>query len=140
MTAAVNQVTEPAAAVPTDSPAPPEKVKPKQLLRTVLAAVRPDDSTWRGFISRPMSVKEAWELSAVIDARRIPGDKKGFAGWWWYWSNRSDRLLLFASLLVVPTFLNKPLLWAAVRPTRRWGMYVVLFALYVILPAVAVGG
>lgn len=96
-------------------------------------------ATWWGFVREPMAVAEAWKASNVIDARRVPANSQLLAVAWW-WSNRTDRVLLFAILMVLPTFLNGPLLWCAVRPSRRIGLYAVLLVLFVVIPAVTAGG
>jgi len=131
MTAAV-----PAADVPVDTVTEPEdsKTSAAAAVKEKAAAVLTRAGGWRGFVTHPMPVKEAWERSWIIDRRRIPADSSWWY-WWWYWSNRTDRILLFGVLMILPTALNKPVLYAAQRPTRRWGMYLVVFCLLVILPA-----
>jgi hypothetical protein len=83
---------------------------------------------WWVFTSRPVSLRAAWRLSGVVDARRVPGGSPVLAGVWW-WSNRTDRLVLFALVVLAPTVLTGPLLWCAARPTRRAGLYLVLAGL-----------
>lgn len=96
---------------------------------------------WWGYIARPMSVQEAWKLSGVIDVRRIAAesDTKIFAllYWIWYFLNRVERPLVFMLLGILPTWANGPLLWCAVRPTRRIGLYIVLVLLTSTIPAIA---
>lgn len=112
----------------------PEPTPRKKLKDRAAAAV----TTWWGFVRQPMSLRQAWKLSGIVDPRRIPGESNLLATLWW-WSNRTDRILLFAVLLILPTSLNGPVLWCAVRPTRRWGMYAVLFILLVLVPSMAGG-
>jgi len=75
-----------------------------------------------------MSLRAAWRLSGAVDARRVPAGSPIATALWW-WSNRTDRLLLFALAILAPTVLTGPLLWCAARPTRRCGLYLVLAAL-----------
>lgn len=84
---------------------------------------------WWGFTARPSSLLAAWRLTAV-DPKRIPG-RSGALHVLWSVSNATDRLLIFAVILVAPTGLTGPLRWIAARPTRRWGCYLVTTALAV---------
>lgn len=90
------------------------------------AAVRRALASWWAWTSRPLSLRAVWRLSAV-DAKRIPGNAWPLRALW-HVSNWTDRLALFALLLIAPTFLQGPLRWAATRPTRRWGVYLVVTA------------
>lgn len=100
--------------------------------------IRTAVTTWWGYSAQPMSFQEAWIRSGRIDARRIPADSK-LAAFLWYWSNRTDRVLLFALIyLIAPGWAVGPLLYIAVRPTRRWGLYLIAVALLGVLPAIAV--
>jgi hypothetical protein len=127
---------DPAAAADTD-PADAEPAR-KNIAARAAAAAGAGVTSWWGFIRQPMSLAEAWKRSGQIDARRIPADSNLLAILWW-WSNRTDRVLLFACIFWAPLWLVGPVLWCAVRPTRRWAMYAVAFFLLVILPAVAKG-
>jgi hypothetical protein len=82
---------------------------------------------WWGFTARPMSLRALWRLSTV-DRQRIPG-KSGALLILWHISNWTDRLAMFALILALPTGLTGPLRWAAQRPTRRVGLYLVIAAL-----------
>jgi hypothetical protein len=129
-----NDETKPAA---TPAPAPSritaDADKPTdRSLKARAAAARAAIRNWWGFVYQPMSIREAWDESAIIDPRRIP-EQSSVAYWWWWFSNRTDRILLLALLLIMPTFLNGPILWAAVRPTRRFGLYAVVVTLLVIV-------
>lgn len=93
----------------------------------VLADVRVGCCRWWAWTARPLSLRAAWALSAV-DAKRIPG-KSGGLRLLWKLSNATDRLLMLGLLLAAPTFLTGPLRWLAVRPTRRWGFYLVTAAM-----------
>lgn len=84
---------------------------------------------WWAFTARPVSLRALWRLSAV-DPKRIPGKHGGLHAAWFV-SNWTDRLLMFALITLAPTALTGPLRWAATRPTRRWGLYLVTVALTV---------
>jgi hypothetical protein len=79
-----------------------------------------------------MSLRVAWRLSGVIDTARVPGGSRFWGAVWW-WSNRTDRVVLFVVVVLAPTVLTGPLLWCAARPSRRWGLYVVLAGLVAVL-------
>lgn len=79
---------------------------------------------WWAWTGRPMSLAALWRTSAV-DEGRIPLRSEGL-GWVWRTSNWTDRLFMFALVLVAPTFLTGPLRWLAARPTRRLGFYVLV--------------
>lgn len=93
----------------------------------LLAAVRLGCCRWWAWTARPLSLRATWALSA-IDAKRIPG-KAGALRVLWKLSNATDRLLMLGLVLAAPTFLTGPLRWLAVRPTRRWGFYLVSAAM-----------
>ena len=82
---------------------------------------------WWVWTDRPASLRVAWKLTAVSPSR-IPAGS-GLLALIWRWSNRTDRLLMFALIMVAPTALTGPLRWLAARPTRRWAMYVIVGAL-----------
>lgn len=91
-------------------------------------------AAWDGFAREPMPTDEARRLSAAIDVRRIPGESK-ILFWFWWWSNLTDRNLLFVLLPVaVPTGLAGALLWCTLRPTRRAGLYLMLFLVLKLVP------
>lgn len=79
---------------------------------------------WWAWTGRPMSLAALWRTSAV-DEQRIPLRSDGLT-WFWRISNGTDRLFMFALVLVAPTFLTGPLRWLAARPTRRLGFYVLV--------------
>lgn len=106
---------------------------PRRWKSTAAAATR----RWWVFTSRPMSLRVAWRLSGVIDAKRVPGGSPLLAAAWW-WSNRTDRLILFALAVLAPTILTGPILWCAVRPSRRLGLYAVVGVLWAV-GAIAAG-
>lgn len=102
----------------------------------------PDDaigrkmSTWRKTIrrswpisTRPMSRRTAWRISDRVGDR--PGDSPFYASLWLL-SNLIDRPLLYAASYLAPTFLVGPLLWCVVRPTRRWGLYLITVVLLIV--------
>lgn len=141
---AVDNTTGPAPGGPVDTPAEPEndttrKAAAAAAIKDKVTAAQKRAGSWKGFVANPMSVQEAWELSWIIDKRRIPDDSN-WMYWWWWLSNRSDRVLLFGLLMILPTALNKPVLLMATRPTRRWGMYLVVFLMLVVLPAATAVG
>lgn len=85
---------------------------------------------WWAWTARPLSLRAAW-ASSTVAARRLPGDSPPLRVLW-VLSNGTDRLVMFALVLIAPTGLQGPLRWLACRPTRRWGFYLVLAVLAVI--------
>jgi hypothetical protein len=87
---------------------------------------------WWAWTERPLSLRAAWRLSTV-DASRVPATGR----WWllllWRASNGTDRLAWFALMLVAPSALQGPLRWAAARPARRIGTYILLALLAVVV-------
>ena len=88
---------------------------------------------WWAFTARPLSLRALWRVSAV-DPRRVPAS----SGTWtalWRWSNRTDRLSMFALIFLAPTGLTGPLRWITARPTRRIAFYLLtaLFVAYVLI-------
>ena len=79
---------------------------------------------WWGWTTRPPTLRELWAASK-IDRRRIPADSTPLRALWAI-SNATDRLLLLALILAVPTCLQAPLRAIAVRPTRRLGTYLIV--------------
>lgn len=141
-TAAADPATpdDPTEPILTTVPADDVQPEPEKRKKTTAAAdrARAAITNWWGFVRHPMSLEEAWRASDVIDARRIPGDSQMAAALWW-WSNRTDRVLLFLCVCWAPLWLIGPLLYCVVRPSRRWGLYLVLFILFVIVPRVTGG-
>lgn len=82
--------------------------------------------TWQ-WTARPASLADTWAASRV-DRKRVPNDS-GLLRALWTVSNFTDRLIMFALILVAPTFLQGPLRWLAVRPARRYGLYLTVLAL-----------
>lgn len=88
---------------------------------------------WWGLHVQPLSAADVWALSKV-DPARIPLNA-GLLRALWLVSNWTDRLAVFAVIQIAPTFLQAPLRFLAVRPTRRWALYLTtltLAALYLI--------
>jgi hypothetical protein len=83
--------------------------------------------SWWGWTARPLSLRATWALS-VVDRKRIPNDSTVLRILWQV-SNWTDRLLMFALILICPTVCSGPLRWIAQRPTRRAGLYLSLLAL-----------
>jgi hypothetical protein len=81
-----------------------------------------------------MSIQDAWRASCSVQLERIPLRSRPLR-LAWRWSNRTDRVVLFALALLVPSCLMGPLLWVAVRPSRRLGFWLVALALAVGLTA-----
>lgn len=125
------------AEVVDDAEPQPEPAKPSVRARLSTRA-HTAVTGWWGYTAQPMGVREAWVRSGAIDPRRIPGESTVLF-WFWWWSNRTDRVLLFCLLGILPTWANGPLLWIAVRPTRRWGLYLVTALVLFIVPAIARG-
>lgn len=88
------------------------------------AAAKTAGRQWWVWTSRPPSLRAVWRLSAT-NRKRVPGNS-GFLFTLWRISNATDRLALFALLLVAPTAIAGPLRWITVRPTRRWAVYFVV--------------
>jgi hypothetical protein len=95
----------------------------------LVGEVRLAGRRWWAWTARPLSLRAMWALSA-IDEKRIPGKSTGLRLLWKV-SNYSDRLAMFGLVAVAPTFLAGPLRWLVVRPTRRWGFYIVTTVLAV---------
>lgn len=114
-----------------DSPAAPARagarVQVTERAGKVGADIRISVRRWWAWTARPLSLRAAWALSA-IDPKRIPA-KSNALRVLWALSNATDRLLMFGLVMAAPTFLAGPLRWLAVRPTRRWGFYLVSAAL-----------
>jgi hypothetical protein len=92
------------------------------------ARIRHAAGTWWLLTVRPMSIQEAWRASRTVDPGRIPARSRPLQ-LVWRWSNRTDRLLLFALALLAPSALMGPLLWVAARPARRLGFWAIVLAL-----------
>jgi hypothetical protein len=82
---------------------------------------------WWVWTARPDSFAGTW-ASSRVDERRIP-HKAGLLRVLWKVSNGTDRLIMFALILALPTACTGPLRWLAQRPTRRYGLYLTLLAL-----------
>lgn len=93
---------------------------------------------WWGFIARPISVAEGWHRSGDLIAANVPANSE-IVAWLWWASNQADRIILFLLLMVAPTFLNGPILWCASHAARRWGVYLVVFVLTVVVPSITEG-
>lgn len=79
---------------------------------------------WWGLASRPLSLAALWRLSGV-DRKRIPLNNPALR-LIWQLSNWTDRLFMFAIIAAAPTILTGPVRWTAARPTRRYGLYLVV--------------
>jgi hypothetical protein len=79
-----------------------------------------------------MSLAAVWRLSGVVDTRRVPGGPSSRLAAVWWWSIRTDRVLLVAAA-VLAVAVAGPLLWCAARPSRRVGLYVVVAGLLLVL-------
>jgi hypothetical protein len=82
---------------------------------------------WWAWTTRPASLRDTWANSAV-DKTRIPAANPVLHGAWQV-SNWTDRLIMFALIVLLPAALTGPLRWCATRPTRRYGLYLTLAAL-----------
>lgn len=89
--------------------------------------VRQELASWWLLTAEPMTLRELWAASKV-DRKRVPLDTPVLRGLW-HVSNWTDRLAMFALLAATPTALTGPLRWCAVRPTRRYGLYLTVAAL-----------
>jgi hypothetical protein len=131
---------------PAETPSPDEDEKKRWSARRFADRIVADARSWNGFNRQAMTLGDAWRESGVIDPRRIPAESKLLALFWWA-SNRTDRLVLFAILGALipllrrfaPDWVYAPLLWCAVRPSRRWSMYGVIYLITVILPYLVKG-
>jgi hypothetical protein len=103
----------------------------KDLAVAAQAALR----RWWVWTSRPPSLAATWRLSAVHPDRVPNGD--GLALTVWRLSNATDRLAMFALVLVAPTVLQGPLRWLLARPSRRWGFYLITAGMFAGLTVVA---
>jgi hypothetical protein len=93
---------------------------------------------WWLLTARPMSIQDAWRASGAVEPERIPLRSRPLR-LAWRWSNRTDRVLLFALGLLVPSCLVGALLWVAARPSRRLGFWAVALALVLGLSAAGHG-
>ena len=90
---------------------------------------------WTGEV-RGASLAQTWRLSGEVVPERIPGGSLSRAARVWWVMNHTERVLLFALIMLVslvPALLTAPLMWCAARPTRRVGLYVVVALLAVLL-------
>ncbi len=126
---------DPTTTFPAPAPVPeqPEHPAGPGLLNRLRARIAAAISNWWGFVAEPMSVPEAWRESGRIVEHRIPADSKLLA-FLWAVDNHSGRPFLFALLGILPTWANGPLLWCAVKPSRRLGLYVVVILLLFLIP------
>lgn len=95
-------------------------------IRQLVAVARLAARRWWAWTARPLSLRAAWRLGAA-DMRRVPLRHVGLARLWQV-SNATDRVVMFALVLLVPTVLTGPLRWLAARPTRRVGFYLLVAA------------
>jgi hypothetical protein len=95
----------------------------RTIFRTADAGLR----RWWAWTDRPPSLRACWRLSRVDEARVPRGDRGLTAGW--TVANGIERLLVFALLLVAPSFAQPLLRWCVMRPTRRAGLWLALILL-----------
>lgn len=123
-----------AATTPTDvviEATPDEDVKSGDPLRKRATKAAADaTTTWLGLYRQPPSISDAWRLSSIIDRKRIP-DESGLLATAWFILNRTERILLFA-LIVVLLATVSTLLWCACTPTRRIGLYITVVVVFVL--------
>jgi hypothetical protein len=90
-------------------------------------------SGWWAWAAQPPSLAETWQQSSIVDPARMPRRRP----WWlpllWRTSNCTDRLVLFAVILIASAVLQGPLRWAVARPTRRLGLYLLVAVLWLVL-------
>src|SRR5262249_44736270 len=113
--ARVRETTQKGPVTNGDSAQRPQR--PPSAARRRLAAL-PETPRWV-WVGRPASLAEAWRQSGIVDPARMPRRRP----WWlpllWRASNCTDRLVLFAALLIAPSVVQGPLRWIVARPTRR---------------------
>jgi hypothetical protein len=106
-------------------------------MKARLGAARRTLTEWWVFTAEPKSLKEMYRASAV-DMTRIPAGKgRGRAASAWRGSNFFDRSLLLLFLLLTPGIAQGPVRWCFERPTRRWGLYVIVGVLVAWFTAVS---
>jgi hypothetical protein len=112
---------------------PGSKGPPSAARRRLTAVVETTRWVW---VAHPASLTEAWQQSSIVDPTRMPRRRP----WWlpllWRASNCTDRLVLFAVLLIAPTVLQGPLRWIVARPTRRLGLYLLIAVLWLVLAGI----
>jgi hypothetical protein len=105
----------------------------RRRLAAVVETAQAALSGWWAWVAQPPSLAETWQHSGIVDPARMPRRRP----WWlpllWRASNCTDRLVLFAVMLIVPSVLQGPLRWAVARPTRRLGLYVLMGVLWLVL-------
>jgi hypothetical protein len=112
-------------------------VRPPTRAERLRAATADAAVTWIGVTRRPVTIREAWRRSGSLDKDRIPAGSNLLA-FFWTISNVTDRLFLFALVVICPTGLLGPLLYVAERPMRRVGFLLVWWLVTVFVPALAV--
>jgi hypothetical protein len=83
--------------------------------------------SWWVWTAQPTSFQAVWRMSAV-DRTRIPNNSTVLRLLWRV-SNWTDRLVMFALILTLPTAFTGGLRLIAQRPMRRVGLYLTLAAL-----------
>lgn len=84
-------------------------------------------ASWWAWTARPTSFQATWAMSAV-DRTRIPNNSTVLRLLWQV-SNWTDRLIMFALILTLPTVFTGGLRLIAQRPMRRLGLYLTFAAL-----------
>jgi hypothetical protein len=102
---------------------------PDDAIGRKLAAWRTKVSRSWPVVTRPMGRRAAWRASDRVGDR--PGDSPFFASLWLA-SNLIDRPVLYAASYLAPTLLVGPILWCLIRPTRRWGLYLITFIVLIV--------
>jgi hypothetical protein len=130
--------TEPAEDDVTVEATPEEHLFPTDpTVGRAASAAAHETATWLGIYRQPPSVSEAWAMSSSLNRAKVPAESGLLAGVWWV-INRSERLVIFAAILVLLVVVST-LLWCACRPSRRWGLYVVVIVVFVVVPAITGG-
>lgn len=114
-----------------DSPAVSARARARitltERIGKILGKGKSGASSWWAWTSRPLSLKATWSASAV-EPGRVPNKSRSLTILWRI-SNATDRLLIFAVILLAPTAATGGLRWIACRPTRRWGFYLTAITL-----------
>lgn len=117
-----------------DSPAVPERARAR--VTDTKRDVKPSKAktprrvpsleNWWVWTSTPASYSGTWAGSNV-DRSRIPTNNT-LLYLLWQVSNWTDRLIMFALILIAPTALTGSLRWLAARPARRYTLYLTIAA------------
>lgn len=86
---------------------------------------------WWVWTAQPATIADTWAASA-IDRRRISANNSVLYALWRL-SNATDRLIMFALIVTLPSLLTGLLRWCATRPTRRYSLYLTVSSLLLLL-------